>query len=262
MRKLGAALAAAAMLLAACAGGSERVIVAAGTTVVDSGLVDRVAATFEETHPGIQVSVVAQPTRLALELGRDGAADLTITHAPEQEAAYVADGDAAAAATVFVSRFVLVGPSELKSRFQGRELPEILREVHTDGITFVSRGDGSGTHDKEMAKWQEAGLDPRGESWYLVTGQGMGPTLLIADQTRGVTLAEYGAYLASRDTISIVDLEVDAVGLDNPYTAMVSASSARKQAAETFLDWLTSAEGRAAIEAANAELFGETVYQP
>jgi len=238
------------------------VIVAAGTTVVDSGLVDLVAATFEETHPGIQVSVVAQPTRLALELGRDGAADLTITHAPQQEAQYVAEGLASVAVTVFTSRFVLLGPPELKPRFQGRTLPEVLKSIHADGITFVSRGDGSGTHDKEMAQWQEAGLDPRGEPWYLVTGQGMGPTLLIADQTRGVTLAEYGAYLAAREIITIVDLEVEALGLDNPYTAMVSASSAQQKAAETFLEWLTSAEGRAAIEAANAELFGETVYQP
>lgn len=250
------------MLLAACSGGAERVIVAAGTTVVDSGLLDRVAASFEETHPGIRISIVGQPTRLALELGRDGAADVTITHAPEQEAEYVADGLASAAATVFASRFVLVGPPELKSRFQGRELPEILREVHLAGITFVSRGDGSGTHDKEVESWQEAGLDPAGQPWYIVTGQGMGPTLLIADQAGGVTLAEYGAYLAARDTISIVDLEVDRAGLDNPYTAMVSASSGQGTAAEAFFDWLTSAEGRTAIQVADEELFGEIVYQP
>ncbi len=262
MRRLGAALVASAMLVAGCSGGTERVIVAAGTTVVDSGLLDRVAARFEETHPGIRISIVGQPTRLALELGRDGAVDLTITHAPEQEADYAADGHAAALETVFRSHFVLVGPAELRSKFRGRELADVMGEIHATGLTFVSRGDGSGTYDKEVENWQEAGLDPRGQPWYLVTGLGMGPTLLVADQVKGVTLSEYGAFLTARGTVSLVNLEVDPGGLDNPYTGMVSASSAQPEAAMTFLKWLVSAEGRAAILAANEELFGETVYQP
>jgi tungstate transport system substrate-binding protein len=262
VRRLGATLAVAALILSGCALDGGRVIVAAGTTVADSGLLDRVAATFEATHPRIKISVVGQPTRLALELGSDGTADLTITHAPAQEAEYVAAGYAAAQERVFTSRFVLVGPAELKEAYQGRELPEVLREIAASSQAFVSRGDGSGTYEKEVENWQEAGVDPSGQPWYLVTGQGMGPTLVVADQSRAVTLAEYGAYLTATETLSIVDLALNPVGLGNPYTVMVSAASPQGEAAMIFFEWLRSPEGRVAIEAANRELFGEIIYQP
>jgi tungstate transport system substrate-binding protein len=113
-----------------------------------------------------------------------------------------------------------------------------------------------------MQAWRNSSIDPAGSSWYLETGQGMGPTLLIADQSDGVTLGEYGAFLAVRDTLSLVDLELDPAGLENPYVVMVSAASADLDAALVFFAWLISSPGRAAIEAANIELFGEIVYQP
>ena len=251
-----------AVILTACGGGADRVIIAAGTTVVDSGLIDHVAASFEETHPGIQISVVAEPTRLALELGRGGAADITITHAPAQERDLIESGLVEESGPVFSSRFVLVGPVSLSPSLSGLELPEALREIAGAGQAFASRGDGSGTHDKELENWLESGISPVGKPWYLETGQGMGPTLLVADQREAVTLAELGAYLAARGTVSIEDLGVDRDGLENPYTAIVMAGSEELGSAVLFYRWLTSAEGAAAIELANRELFGQIVYRP
>ncbi len=113
-----------------------------------------------------------------------------------------------------------------------------------------------------MENWLESGFDPTGTPWYAETGLGMGPTLLVADQREGLALVEEGAYIAVSETLSLVDLDLDAGALDNPYTAMVMASSQQVSAAQKFVRWLQSAEGRAAIAAANSELFGKVVYAP
>jgi tungstate transport system substrate-binding protein len=253
----------AALLTAACLGAStDRVVVAAGTTVVDSGFLDALIEIYEVGHPGAQISVVANPTQLALELGRQRTADLLITHAPAQEAEFAAEGLAERRSTVFTSRFVLVGPDSWLSRARGREIPEVFRDLAANGQVFVSRGDGSGTHDLEMEIWLESGLDPTGEPWYLVTGQGMGPTLLVADQRAAVTLAEIGAFLAARATISLVDLEVVTEGMGNPYSATVVKGSPGEGGAAELHDWLVSPEGKKAIEQVNLRLFGEVIYQP
>lgn len=250
------------LLVVACSGGPPRLVIAAGTTLVDAGFIDEIAAEYEASHPDVEVSVVAEPTRLALELGREGAADVTITHAPLQEQAFVEDGHADESVTIFSSVFILVGPPELAASFIDFELPEVLREVAASEIPFVSRGDGSGTHDKEMENWLESGLNPVDQDWYAVTGQGMGPTLLIADQRGAVTLAEYGAFLEAAPSIGLVDLSLDPGALDNPYSAMVMSSSRNIEIAQDFVRWLQSVDGLAAIESANRELFGTIVYRP
>lgn len=237
-------------------------MVAAGTTIVDSGVIDHVARAFEEAHSGLRVSVVGEPTALALELGRDGAAAVTITHAPLQERVYVESGEVVAHAHVMTSGFVLIGPGHLADAFEGRELPEVMRDIWEGETLFVSRGDGSGTHHKEMENWAESGLSPEGMPWYLETGLGMGMTILVADQRQAVTLAERGAYRAAAGVIGLVDLGIDSAGLDNPYTAMVWRSSGNSNEARRFLDWITSPEGLAAIEEANLELLGQVVYAP
>ena len=253
----------AALLSAACTGtSSDRVIVASGTTLVDSGFIDAVVDIYEEANPGSRISVLANPTRLVLELGRQKTADLLITHAPDQEAAFVAENLASQHSPVFTSRFVLTGPASWLARTRSRGILEVLRDLAAEGLVFVSRGDASGTHDLEMAVWRESGLDPTGQPWYLVTGLGMGPTLLVADQRGGATLAEIGAFLSARETISLVDLEVLPEGLENPYSAIVVKNSPGESGAAKLLDWLVSAEGKHAIEEVNLRLFGEAIYSP
>ncbi len=245
----------------ACGGGSERVIVAAGTTLVDSGLVDGVVAEYEALHPGVEVSVVAEPTSLALEMGRRGAADLLIVHAPEQEAVFVDEGNSHASSALVESRFVLVGPpgDVLES---GQTVRESFGAIASGGRTFVSRGDLSGTHERELSLWEAVGVDPGEQDWYVEAGQGMGQTLLIADQRSGFTLAELGAFLEAQDALSLVDYEVTGEELRNPYTAYVASAGSNRDGALELLEWLESAEGIAVIETVNLRLFGEIVYRP
>lgn len=237
-------------------------IVAAGTTLVDSGLIDAVADRYEALNSGIQISIVGESTKLVLELGRQGAADLLLVHAPDQEAEFVAAGFSDNSAHVLDSRFILVGPAELKSEFNGLTVAQAFSVVAEDELVFVSRGDGSGTNEKELSVWAGIEVDPSGSAWYLETGQGMGPTIQVADQRAAITLAEYGAFVSAAAALSLVNLEVAPDGLANPYTGYVVAGSTHEAPATEFLRWLVSPEGVRVIAEVNDGLFGEVIYQP
>lgn len=252
-------LAALFLVLAACSGGGdERVIVAAGTTLVDSGLLDAAARIFETEHPDIDLSVVGEATAQVLELGRRGAADVMIVHAPELEAEFVEDGLAARYELVLSSTFVLVGPPG-EAPFGAAS--DVLGALAASGSPFVSRADGSGTYEVERLLWAAAGIEPDGQPWYLETGQGMGLTLQVADQRKAYTLSELGTFLAASGSLSLEPVEVSDLP-QNPYHLIVVATSPVRAAGELFLDWLLGPDGREAIRRVNLELFDRVVYEP
>jgi len=240
-----------ATAVGACSAG-ERVIVGAGTTLVDSGFMSTLEAEF-----GDEISVVAGSTAEILELAYQGAISVAIVHDERQELEYVAAHPETSRSAVFASRFLIVGPPPNVAPLAGGPAAEILAFVASQGITFVSRSDGSGTHARELALWAAAGVAPGGD-WYVETGQGMGLTLQVADQRQAFTLVEAGAFLAARDTIDLRPVELaDPDQLTNPYHALVVNG-----AGNGFVQWLTSAAGRAAIERANESTFGTQVYVP
>lgn len=247
------------LLLAACGGAGNRVIVAAGTTLVDSGFVDEVVAAYETSHPDAHVSVIGESTAQVLELGRSGGADVLMVHAPRLEEAFVEAGEADSRQPLFASRFLLVGPAEEVGRYAGRPAAEVMRSLAAAQERFVSRSDGSGTHEVERELWAEAGVVPDGQDWYVETGQGMGLTLQVADQQDAFTLAELGAYLAAQATLDLLPVETSDT-LENPYSIIVVRDA--PPAALDLAAWLVSADGSTAIEEVNQALFGQVVYQP
>ena len=247
------------LTLTACSGGGqERVVVAAGTTLVDSGLLDAVAGVFEESHPEIELSVVGEASARVLELGRRGGADVLITHAPALEQEFIRDGIAARYELVLSSTYVIVGPPD---GVTADTSADVLAAIADTGGPFVSRADGSGTHEIERQLWAAAGIDPSDESWYLETGQGMGLTLQVTDQRHGYTLSELGTFLAASDTLSLEPIEVGDAP-PNPYHLIVVGTSPERAAGEEFLDWLIGPEGRRAVEQVNRDLFDRIVFRP
>jgi tungstate transport system substrate-binding protein len=240
------------LLAAGCSGTDERVIVAAGTTVVDSGFIERV---LEEYPSDVQVSVVGVSSREALALGAAGSAELLITHLPEAETAFLTAHPGASQVPVFSSEFVLVGPSGEMSP----DVVEAFRTIAAEEHPFVSRGDGSGTAAKEREIWESAGIDPTHQPWYVVTGQGMGFTLQVADQRRAFTLAEVGTLLGAVP-LTLIPVSDGDRRLENPYR--VTLVEGASPAARALFDWLTSEAGTDAIIDANVELFGELLYAP
>ncbi len=245
------------LLLVAGCGGSGTVLVAAGTTLVDSGFIEAVADDFV-AQTGIDVDVLGEATAQVLALARSGSVDVTITHAPDLEAEFEADGLASASETVFSSRFVIAGPPGV--RLSAGDAAEAFREIANLGGPFVGREDGSGTAIVEAGIWAAAGIDGPSQEWYLSTGQGMGLTLQVASERSAFVLAELGTFL-STERLDLVDSGIRDPMLENPYRAMSVAASDAAGAAR-FVEWLTSDDGRDAIERANQEIFGTEVFVP
>lgn len=244
---------------AACDTGGRRVVVAAGTTLVDSGLIDLLATDFEAAHPGVEVSVVGDASASILELARAGTVDVTLTHAPELEEEFIAEGGSGLTLHVFSSRFILVGPAERVDLVRGSPIEAAFESIAANGWAFVSRADGSGTNLVEEAVWRSIGSIPDEQAWYIETGQGMGPTLQVASERQAFTLSELGSFLTAAASLDLVDAGVvGEASLTNPYRAMVVAGTPAEGAATAFVEWLGSEEGRRSLRDANRRLFGET----
>jgi tungstate transport system substrate-binding protein len=156
-----------ALSLSACAQESKRAApvlrLATTTSTVDTGLFKAILPDFE-SQCGCRVDVVAVGTGQALELGRRGDADVLLTHAPEQEAAFMKEGHAARRDDVMYNDFVIVGPPEDPAGAAKASMAkDAFASIASASGTFASRGDRSGTHTKELTLWKAAGTAPAWE---------------------------------------------------------------------------------------------------
>ena len=192
-----------------------------------------------------------------LNLGRSGAVDVLLTHAPVQEGAFLDEENPQLSEIVVRSEFLLVGPPDLASRLDGLSTVDAFARIFDNGYRFVSRADGSGTHETELRQWKD-GVAPSA-TWYISTGQGMGLTLQVADQRVAFTLAEAGAFYGSENLGNLSPVEL----LDppaNPYRITVTEDA--PDGARQFAEWMLSEAGRNAINRINQDLFGAIVYVP
>lgn len=252
-------------VLAACAreGEPARIRLATTTSTDNSGLLAAILPAFEAEH-GVGVDVIAVGTGHALKLGRDGEVDLVLVHARAREDAFVADGHGIDRRDVMWNDFVILGPADDPAQVRGtRDAARALAAIAARGATFISRGDESGTHTKELALWDAAGGRPTWDG-YRSAGQGMGPCLTIADEKRAYVLADRGTFLAYRGRIDLVVLVEGSEALRNPYGAIlvnparhghVNATGAR-----ALLEHLTSKAGQAAIGAFRVD--GQMLFHP
>ena len=251
----------AALLIGACSSTQpDRIVLAAGTTIVDSGLVDRLVSDYLATTPAAEISVVGGSTAEILQLGANGAADVLITHQPKLEAAFLAEHPEAVTEPLFASGFLLVGPASQDILADGTDIIAAFAQLAAAEASFVSRADGSGTFAKEQQLWSLAAVEPEGAAWRIETGQGMGFTLQVADQRKGFTLTEEGAYLTATATLSLQPVATTSEPglLDNPYRSIVVEAN---PGAVAFQQWLVSGEGRESLDQANRALYGRVVYR-
>lgn len=198
--------------------------------------------------------MVAVGTGAAIEIGKRGDADVVFVHARELELKAVKQGYFVNRYDVMYNDFVVIGPSDDPAGIKGMELAVgVFSRIATNKNSFVSRGDKSGTHMKELSVWKVSGLDPRGNKWYLEVGQGMARTQRIANEKRAYTLTDRGTWLALKDKDKLemaVLLEGDPL-LFNQYGIMAVNPSkhphVKYEEAKKFINWLVSKEGQKAI---------------
>ncbi len=233
--------------------GETRLRIASTTSTQNSGLFDAILPVFEK-KTGLKVDVVAVGTGAAIEIGKRGDADVVFVHAREQELKAMEEGFFVNRHDVMYNDFILVGPPSDPAKIKGMSLAtEALKKIAASGSHFVSRGDRSGTHTKELTLWKKSGLDPAGQKWYLEVGQGMEKTQRIASEKQAYTLTDRGTWLATRDKDKLelaVLLEGDS-SLFNQYGVMAVNPEKQKHVkykeAMQFVNWIISPEGQRAV---------------
>ena len=244
----------------------KSIVVASTTSTQDSGLFGHILPLFQ-AKTGITAKVIAQGTGQALDTARRGDADVVFVHAKAQEEKFVADGFGLKRYDVMYNDFVLIGPKADPASINGsRDIVGALKAITAKAAPFVSRGDKSGTHTAELALWKAAELDPAAAkpAWYREIGQGMGAALNTAGSMGAYVLSDRGTWLGfkAKGEQSIV-VEGDQ-RLYNPY-GIILVNPARHPAVkadlgQTFIDWILSAEGQAAI--ASYQIDGKQLFFP
>lgn len=188
------------------------------TSVRDSGLLDRLLPLFESQHD-CRVDVVAVGTGAALKLGENGDADALLVHAPASEKKFMEAGHGTRREELMYNYFVILGPADDPAKIKGLDAVEAFKKIADGKFCFLSRGDDSGTHKRELDLWQQAGGRPEWSD-YLETGQGMGTTLTMAYEKQGYVLADEATYLNFQDKIDLVKLSGESESLINRYSVI------------------------------------------
>jgi tungstate transport system substrate-binding protein len=245
--------------------GSKDIILATTTSTQDSGLLDVLIPAFEKAS-GHTVKTVAVGSGQALKMGEEGNADVLLVHSPAAERTLVEGGFGVDRTLVMHNSFLVVGPAADAAGIKGMtSVPDAFAKVAGTPATFVSRGDESGTHTKELGYWKRAGIEPAGD-WYLESGQGMGATLQIAAEKAGYALTDIATWLALGDDLALESSVTGDPSLLNPYHVIVVNPEkwprVNTDGAKAFADYLLSAEGQAMIGEFGVAEFGQQLFVP
>jgi tungstate transport system substrate-binding protein len=228
----------------------EHIRMSTTTSTENSGLLAVLNPAFEEKF-GAKIDVIAVGTGKALKIGSRGDVDVVFVHAPAAELEYVNKGDFIDRKAVMHNDFVLIGPeSDPAALSKATSATQALSQIATTQSGFISRGDDSGTHKKEISLWQSAGIQPEGD-WYVRAGQGMGAVLKMADEKQAYTLTDRGTQIAYAGKLSLnVLFEGDEI-LFNPYHVMAvnpaKHSHVKYDLASKYIDFVTGEEGQKII---------------
>ncbi len=271
MRITGSWTLALAVIAAACSPGGRpgatetpRAILAGTTTTTqDSGLTDALIPDFER-RSGYKTRLVVAGTGQILQSAARGELDVVLTHSPNDEDAFVRDGNGTERRLVMHNDFLVLGPAADPARVRGLDAARAFAAIFASGGPFVSRGDRSGTNVRELELWKMAGVDPKGNSWYKESSAGQLQTLQLASQRRAYALADRATWLANRSVLDLVPLVEGGRELLNIYhVTLVNPSKFPKVNAaggRAFADYLVSPDGQGLIGRFGVGRFGQPLF--
>jgi tungstate transport system substrate-binding protein len=244
---------------------SKDVILSTTTSTVDSGLLDDLIPRFEK-KTGYRVKTIAVGTGQALAMGEKGEADVLLVHAPASEKKLVDAGVAINYQLVMHNDFIIVGPADDPAKIKGKTAADAYKAIYASGAVFISRGDDSGTHKKELSLWKEADVVPTGKSWYQESGQGMGATLLMASEKAGYTLTDRATYLAQKANVKLEILSEGDKPLLNIYHVMQvnpeKFSKVNAAGAKAFVEFMIAPETQKIIGEFGKDKYGAALFFP
>lgn len=249
------------------------IILSTTTSTEDSGLLDFILPDFTE-KTGYDVKVVAVGTGAALQNGKDGNADVLLVHAKASEEEFVTEGFGVERFDVMYNDYVIVGPKDdpagLKADF-GDDPIGALKKLAEEKVAFVSRGDDSGTHKKELQLWKSAEFeDPAADTanadWYTSAGKGMGDVLTMASEVQAYTLTDRATYLSMKDNLDLEVVVEGAQDLFNQYGVIAVDASVgdaiNTEGGQAFVDWILSEDVQKMIGEYGVEEYGEPLFVP
>lgn len=248
------------------------------TSTENSGLLDFLHPEMTKDI-GIKVDVVAVGTGAAIEQAKAGLADVIIVHAREIEDQFVSEGYGIHRVDLMYNDFIIVGPkndpANISALLNLNSSIKALQRLyeHKNEIKFVSRGDNSGTHVKELSLWSLTNITILGDDfewsnknpWYLESGSGMSATLSIALELNAYTITDRGTWIYLKENLN--NLEIMAQGdplLFNPYGVILinpikfESSKIKFAEAKEYVKWLISPKGQAMID--NYTINGEQAF--
>lgn len=235
------------------------------TSTQDSGLLDVLVPAFEK-ETGIKVRVIAVGSGQAMELGKRGDADVLLVHSPQAEQEFVDGGYGVDRKPVMHNVFLIVGPKSDPAGVKGsKDASKAFRTIAESKAKFISRGDDSGTHKKELGLWEKAGVKPQGD-WYVESGQGMGDTLLMASELGAYTLTDEATYLSMAPKLQLEVMVQGDKALSNPYSVIAVNPEKHKnvhyKAATQFIKFVTGEKGQSVIASFGRDKFGKSLFIP
>lgn len=234
------------------------------TSTDNSGLLNNLLPAFSR-DTGYRVHVIAVGTGKALRLGKDGDVDVVLVHAPLAEEAFVKAGYGVKRVPVMYNDFVIVGPENDTAQLTGAtSIKQAFTQIRDSQSLFISRGDNSGTHKKELSIWKQSDIEPSG-SWYREVGQGMGKVLQMANELDAYTLTDRGTWLVYQSKTRLQVRYQGGSSLYNPYGVIAvnpnRYSDINIAGSSALIDWLTSrTAGQALI--GEYKLFGQHLFTP
>jgi len=271
MRRVCMTLLSLALVLAlAIAAQAGPVLKMATTTSTDNtGLLGEYIVPQFKKDTGIEIQYVAKGTGASLKMAEDCNVDVVLVHAPAAEKAYVDKGVLMDRTEVMYNDFIIVGPESDPAGIKGMSVTDALKTIADKKAPFISRGDNSGTHKKELALWKSANMPvPDKESWYVSGGQKMIATIIMAEEKNGYTMTDRGTYIKYADTkggnpAMKVLVEGDKV-LFNQYSVLAvnpaHCKDAQYDLAKKFTAWMVSPEVQKAI--GDFKLLGKQLFIP
>lgn len=248
----------------------ERLRVATTTSLYDTGLWEYLEPMFEEQY-NVELDIIYAGTGKALEYGRRGDVDVITIHCKAKEEEFIAEGYGLQRVPFAYNYFLIVGPVADPAGIKGLSPEEAFKKlIETGSGSFVSRGDDSGTHQKEKATWKSIGYDyevvQQSGSWYIETGMGMGPTLLMASEKSAYTLSDMGTFLSYKGKLNLVPMVDKGDILLNVYSIIAinpeKNPKTNFQMASNLIDFLTSPEIQKLIGNYSVKEYGIQLFTP
>ena len=216
------------------------------TSTDNTGLLDALKPLYEK-ESGNTLKWVAVGTGAALKLGQDCNVDVVLVHSPKVEKEFVKNGYGVDRTPLMYNDFVIVANKSLKDKFKNKNLEQSLNLIKDEKLTFISRGDKSGTDNKEKSLWKKINFNPENQAWYQQSGQGMLASLMIAQEKKGVILTDRGTYIKyaakEKDPSLVIVYEGDD-SLKNFYSVIAvnpkHCSNVNYKGATEFIKWLSS----------------------